>query len=119
MYARSDDDNDVVEVPDSVWDAERNRSRWGGERMVEDLRQSSTPPTTACLNIRVIYNNGWIQSSAGGNAALGLQRALDVVAEAQNIFNTKFTSSNQLGTRITFNIVGGGKYQSLQMKEFL
>ena len=78
--------------------------------MKEVLRQSSTPPTTACLNIRVIYNNGWINSAAGGNAALGLQRAIDVVAEAQNIFNAKFSASNQLGTQITFNIVGGGKY---------
>ena len=97
-----------MEVPDDVWDAERNQSRWNDGRMKEVLRQSSNPPATACLAIRVIYNNGWIQSSAGGNAALGLQRALDVVAEAENIFNTKFSGSNQLGTKITFNIVGGG-----------
>ena len=78
--------------------------------MRDVFQRSSNPPTTACLNIRVIYNNGWVQSSAGGNAALGLQRARDVVAEAENIFQTKFSSSNQLGTKITINIVGGGKH---------
>ena len=76
------DDDDVLEVPDGVWDAERNNSK--ADTVV--LRQSN-PPSTGCLNIRLIYNNGWVQSSASGNSALARQRALDVLAEAESIYN--------------------------------
>lgn len=110
VNTRNEDVSDFLEIPDNVWDDERNRNRPSanaGHAMSDAPR---TPPPTACLNIRVIYNNGFIQSSAGGNAAIALQRAKDVVAEAENILNTKFSTPNQLGSRITFNIVGGGKY---------
>ena len=97
-------DDDVMEVPDSVWDDEKIESN---TTLV--LRQSGTPPATACLNIKVIYSSGWVQSSAGGNTALAKQRALDVIAETEKHYTTKFSSANQLGTHISFNIVGGGK----------
>lgn len=101
----SNDGNDMVEVPDSVWKTERN-----GSNVNLTLRQSTVPPSTACLNIRLVYNRGFVQSSAGGNAAMARKHAFAVLAEAENIYNTKFSSANQLGTRITFNLVGGGKY---------
>ena len=62
----------------------------------------------ACLTLKVIYNNAWVQSSAGGNAALGKQRAIDVLNEAENIYNAKYASSNQLGTAVAFTLVGSG-----------
>ena len=60
----------------------------------------------------MVYNNGWIQSSAGGDAALALTRAQEVVNEAQKIYNDRYTSANRLGTSITFSLVGGGNYVS-------
>ena len=81
--------------------AERNESN-----VNRALRQSS-PPLTACLNIKLIYNQGWVQSSAGGNRALAEQRARAALTEAETAYNYKYSSSNRLGTRITFNLVGG------------
>ena len=103
-----DEVNDVLDVPDGVWEAEGNNT--SADTVV--LRQSS-PPSTGCLNIRLIYNNGWVQSSANGDALLGRQRALDVLAEAESIYNAKFSSSNRLGTALTFNLVGGGKLNNV------
>ena len=100
----SNEEDDVLEVPDSVWDSERNESI----AHPDFLRQTGSPPSNACRDIKVIYTSGWVQSSANGNTATGIQRALDVLAEAENIYNTKFSSSNQLGTAIKFNLVGGG-----------
>ena len=108
------DDNDMVEVPDNVWNSERNSST-GNDSTVnltlrQPHRQPESPPSTACLSIKLIYNQGWVQSSAGGNTALARQRALDVLSEAESVYNTKFSSCKQLGTRIKFNVVGEGKY---------
>ena len=101
----------MLEVPDGVWDIENNASnetlRLSGRNPLSAIRQAS-PPSAACLNIKLIYNRRWVQSSASGNAALARQRALDVLAEAENIYNKKFSSNNQLGTSIKFNLVGGG-----------
>ena len=102
------EDDDVLEVPDSVWDSERNESIAHPDL----LRQTGSPPSNACLDIKLIYNSGWVQSSANGNTATGIQRARDVLAEAENIYNTKFSSSNRLGTAIKFNLVGGGDFRS-------
>ena len=104
----SNEEDDVLEVPDSVWDAERNESI----AHPDFLRQTGSPPSSACLDIKLIYNNGWVQSSANGNSANGIQRARDVLAEAENIYNAKFSSSNRLGTAIKFNLVGGGNFGS-------
>ena len=98
------DEDDVLEVPDSVWDFERNESILRPHL----IRQAGTPPSKGCLNIKLIYNNGWVQSSARGNPTLGMQRAREVFKEAEKIYNTKFSFSNRLGTAIKFNLVGGG-----------
>ena len=92
----------MVAVPDDVWDAEKNYSNTH-----PNLRQTGNPPSQACITIKVIYTSGWVQSAGGGNSATAQQRALDVIAEAQNIYNTKYSSSNRLQTAITFNLVGG------------
>ena len=105
----SNEEDDVLEVPDSVWDAERNESI----AHPDFVRQTGSPPSSACLDIKLIYNNGWVQSSANGNPTLGMQRAREVFKEAENIYNTKFSSSNRLGTTIKFNLVGGGNCWSL------
>ena len=104
----SNEEDDVLEVPDSVWESERNESI----AHPDYLRQTGSPPSSACLDIKLIYNNGWVQSSANGNSATGIQRARDVLAEAENIYNAKFSSSNRLGTAIKFNLVGGGNFGS-------
>ena len=96
----------AIDLPDSVWDREKNATRNRGESR---FGRQSNPPSSACLNIRVIYNQGWINSAAGGNSALGLQRAREVVAEAEMIYKTRYAAANRLGTDITFNVVGGGK----------
>ena len=64
------------------------------------------------MNLRIIYNSDWIQSVANGNAQLGLQRANEVVAEAEKIYDTKYAPDNRLQTNIDFNIIGGGKKPS-------
>ena len=95
----------MLTVPDDVWDAERNSTH------TKNLRQTgSSPPSTACLSIKVIYNQGWVASAGGGNLAVAHQMATNVVLGAQNIYNTKFAAGNRLGTAITFNLVGGAKY---------
>lgn len=71
-------------------------------------RQTKNPPSSACLTIRIIYNNGWVQSAGGGNTANARQRALDVLAETQNIYATKYETANRLDTQITFKLVGEG-----------
>ena len=97
-------EDDVLEVPDSVWEFERNESILRPHL----IRQAGIPPSNGCLSVKLIYNNGWVQSSANGNPTLGMQRAREVFKEAEKIYNTKFSLSNRLGTAIKFNLVGGG-----------
>ena len=97
----------MVAVPDDVWNAEKNDSKTQFESF-PSLSQIGNPPSQACITIKVIYNSGWVQSAGGGNSATAQQRALDVIAEAQNIYTTKYLlGSKRLQTAITFNIVGG------------
>ena len=97
-----------------MWDAEKNWTLTHPEEGEDFLRQVGNDlpaPTEACLAIKVIYNNAWIQSSAGGDAATAQVRAQEVVNEAQNIYNAKYASGNRLGIAVTFNLVGGGKFR--------
>ena len=98
--------NNVISKDDAVWDREKNATRNRGESR---FGRQSNPPSSACLNIRVIYNQGWINSAAGGNSALGLQRAREAVAEAEMIYKTRYAPANRLQTDITWNVVGGGR----------
>ena len=102
-------EDDVLEVPGDVWEAEKNYTKSHPDEH-DVLRQAgSVPPATACVNLKVIYNNDWVQASANGDAALAAQRAADVVTEAGHIYNAKYAAGNQLGTVVTFNLIGGGK----------
>ena len=92
--------NDVVPVPDDVWDAEKNYTE-----SHPDVRQTGTSPSNACVSIKVVYNDGWVNTAGRGNKALAQKMALDVLKGAQDIYNTKFALSNRLGTQITFNLV--------------
>ena len=90
----------MVPVPDDVWDAEKNYTE-----SHPDVRQIGTSPSNACVSIKVVYNDGWVNTAGGGNKAFAQKMALDVLKGAQDIYNTKFALSNRLGTQITFNLV--------------
>ena len=106
-FSRDGDGGDIaIEVPDSVWEREKNATRNRGESR---FGRQSNPPSAACLNIRVIYNQGWVNSAGGGNNALAVQRLNDVIAEADRIYKTRYAPANRLQTAITWNVVGGGK----------
>ena len=92
--------SDIVPVPDSVWDAEKNFTH-----PRHDVRQTNTPPAQACLTIKVIYNNAWVVSAGGGNVADAHTKAYEVALMAQDIYNNKFAAANRLGTQITFQFV--------------
>ena len=92
--------NDVLPLPDDVWDAEKNYTK-----SHPDVRQTGTSPSNACVSIKVVYNDGWVNTAGRGNKALAQKMALDVLKGAQDIYNTKFTPSNRLGTQIIFNLV--------------
>lgn len=92
--------NDMIEIPDDVWEPEKNYTR------LSDVDQLVLVPRQACLSIKVIYNNDWVRD-AGGGYKVYHQRAIEVVNEAEKIFNTKFASANRLATAIAFILVGG------------
>ena len=91
----------MLTVPDDIWEEEKNYTE-----SHPDLRQTGTPPSKACVSIKVIYNEGWVASAGRGNQAVAQQMALDALKGAQDIYNTKFAPSNRLGTEIYFNLVG-------------
>ena len=78
------DGDDLLELPNDVWDNEQNQSGVTGDDAAKVARQSG-PPSTACMSVKLIFNNGWVQSAGNGNVALADQRARDVFAEANNI----------------------------------
>ena len=106
QFRNSNDDIDMLEIPEAVWNAENNNAN---PNMVVRTSSAQNPPSNACLNIKLIYNDDWIDDSSGGNARLAKQRAIDVLNEAETIYNSKFNPSNRLGTNIKFNLVDGGK----------
>ena len=91
---------DIVPVPDSVWEAEKNYTLTHPERSNLEVRQAGNPPSNACMKIKVVYDRNFAQKSGGD----GESAARAVMDEAQNIFSTKFASNNQLGTSFTFNL---------------
>ena len=104
----SDAFDDVLEVPNEVWDNERNNSGSSKRGLGKISRQSGNPPSSACLNIKVIFNSGWVQDAGNGDVNTAKLRAREVLNGAESIYNTKYSSANRLGTSITFNLIGGG-----------
>ena len=74
-----------------------------------NLRGINNQSSKACMSIKVVYNNDWVQSAGKGNAKIALQRVFDVLAETQKVYSNMFTQNNQLGVDVIFNIVGGNK----------
>jgi hypothetical protein len=108
MYSDSrislrDAEGDVLQVPDDVWDAERNYTLTHPE--VRQVGNDLAVPSTACIKIKAIYDRNWVQSS-GGDGPMALIKLYAVLNEAQNIYRTKYGSSNQLGSSFTFNYEG-------------
>ena len=101
--------NDILEVPNDVWQNEENQFGSDGGDKGKDARQATSPPSSACLNIKLIFNQGWVRDAGNGNLALAEQKARDVLNEAQNIYQTKYAAANRLQTSVSFNLVGGGK----------
>lgn len=98
-----------MKVPDSVWNKEANYARTHpvGTKLGKKFGNDLSPPSTACLSIKIIFNDRWVQSSANGYVTRAVAAARAVLAEAQNIYNSKFAASNRLGTAVTFNLIGG------------
>ena len=92
-----------MDVPNNVWEIENTQNHTSNP----NTRQSSEPPTSACIRIKVVYNMAWVKSAGNGNIATARQRVFDVIEETQNIYNAKFGIKNRLGTSISFNIVAG------------
>jgi len=91
--------NDMLDVPDSVWEKEKNGTNFF------NLRQTGSQPTQACLKVKVIYNQGWVNQAGGGNVATAHQAAKDVIVKANEMYNTKFAAANRLGTSIALSLV--------------
>ena len=94
------DDDDMVLVPQEVWDKETNYTS-------QNLRQINQNISNACVGIKLIYNRGWVRSAGNGNAKLAVQRLLAVLAEVQEIYGTKFTERNTLGVYVKIEMIGG------------
>ena len=98
--------DDVMHVPDDTWEVEKNYTMTHPERrgvgIIRQVGSDQTPPSTACITIKAIYDSNWVQSSGGDGAA----QVRAVLAEAENIFMAKFATNNQLGTSISFNFEG-------------
>ena len=92
----------MVSVPQHVWDIENNYIFQSS-----NLRGIKHQSSKACISIKIVYNNDWVQSAGNGNAKIALQRVFDVVKEAQKVYGNAYTQDNQLGVDITINIVGG------------
>ena len=104
--------DDILEVPNDVWQDEENHFGSNGADQGQNTRQATSPPSSACLNIKLIFNQGWVQDAGNGDLATAEQKAREVLNEAQNIYQTKYAAANRLQTSVTFNLVGGGKILS-------
>ena len=73
-------------------------------------KTSEDPPATACLNIRVIYNDAWVKSAAKGDKDLARCEAKAAMREVSNIFNSKFDffGYKRFGVAVAFTLVDEG-----------
>ena len=101
-------DDDMVLVPQDVWDKETNYTS-------QNLRQINQNISNACVGIKVIYNRGWVRSAGNGNAKLAVQRLLAVLAEVRKIYGTKFTERNKLGIDVKIEMIGGNTLNTVSL----
>ena len=90
------EEDDMVAVPDSVWEIERYYTK-----LHPGLHHYTVPLSQACMALKVIYNNGWVQSAGDGNVDTAHQRAVEVIAEAEKHYN-RFTSFQALPMTVQF-----------------
>ena len=103
----------MLEVPSSVDDDEKDwiathPDEFAGAVVVE--RQTGddlAPPSETCVSMKVIYNTAWVNIFGSQTAAA--TAAQQVIDETQRIYHDKFDASNRLNSRVTINLVGGGK----------
>ena len=79
----------------------------------DEIRQIETPPSQACLRMKVVYNNDFVNDAGEGDLTTAHQVAKDVIDEAQHVFNNRFTTENRLGTTIIFNLIAGNISRSM------
>ena len=102
----NDDRDDMVLVPQNVWDVEKSYNTSNS-----NIRQISDHMLDACMSIKVVYNNGWVQSAGRGNRKLALKRIYDVFTETKLIYGDTYSQGNRLGIDFKINIVGGNKFK--------
>ena len=112
------DFEDAVPLPPGVMD---NEDEWekthpsqGG--MVTRQTGNLDPPAYTCLNIKVIFNSGWV--SHFGNEQSARDAAREVVNKAEEHYQDKFVPSGRLNTRVSITIAGGGNYKFIKNRKF-
>ena len=106
-----DSEFDAIPVPPNVLD---NEKEWeathpsNGGKTVRQTGDNLDPPANTCLNVKVVFNSGWM-SHFNGDQAAAAAGARAVFDEAERIFQDKFVAANRLNSRITLTIAGGGK----------
>ena len=110
-YREANDFDTAVEVPNSVWENEKEWEKTHpiqGKRVIRQMGENLDPPAQTVLNIKVVYNSGWVSHfNSESEAAAGAQA---VVLEAQAIYQEKYTPiSNRLNSNISFTVDEGGR----------
>ena len=108
-----DSDDDVMVLPSSVENDEHNwvathPDEFEGAVVVErQVGDDLAPPADTCVSVKVIYNTDWVNEFESATAAA--TAAQQVIDETQRIYHDKFAATNQHNSRVTINLVGGGK----------
>ena len=106
----SSDVFDTVLLPPGVQDNEDN---WEashpsqGGTVVRQIGSNLDPPASTCLNIKVVFNRGWMNHF--GNEQAARNAAREVVTEAERIYQDQFAAHNRFNSWVSFSIAGGGK----------
>lgn len=112
------EEDEMVSVPPGTWQKESSTHAAVGnttlsQRSAED--EAIDPPPRACLTVKVVYNNRWVEAAGKGDKYLALCEANAVMREAEEIFNGRFAyiPCNRLGVAMSFSFFNGGsmKYE--------
>ena len=99
-----------MDIPDNVLEAEKLYSYQHFGPQIKSLR-AIDPPSHVCLPIKVIYNDDWVQQVGRGYNSLAYHRIIEVLNEAETVFNTRFSHGKRFGTVVEFILVGGKQLQ--------
>ena len=95
-------EDDMVVIPQHVFDVEKTTT----EPDV-NIRQAMNDTGTACMSIKIVYNQGWLQSAGNGNIEIAQKRVYEVLAETQKIYGSKFSPRNRLRINVMFQMIEG------------